>query len=336
MAALPPAARELVARHLAVLSSWNSHTNLTAEREPAELLERHVADSLALLPVIEGCWAQGRAAGAEGGAAGLPDPAPVPASLSPAPPSAPALRVLDVGSGAGFPGLSLAAARPHWRVTVMDSRAKRTAFLEEAAKAMRSGGGTGAEEGAEEGTEKEESTGEEKGTGKGESTVNEKGAGKEESTGEGERNEGGRSGLAVARPASGSPPCISLSSPPVLPVRVRVLTARAEEAGRDPFLSSSFDVVVARGVAALGPLAELSAPLLEVGGILVAPKGPDPGAEIAQAQRAMRVLGMEFLGVFSVESKGPNGLRTAVVLRKTQETPPEFPRENGDAQRHPL
>lgn len=67
---------------------------------------RHVEDALALLPVVE---------------AALPQPgAPV--------------RLVDVGSGAGFPGMVLAIARPAWQVTLVESLGKRTRFLDEVAQ----------------------------------------------------------------------------------------------------------------------------------------------------------------------------------------------------------
>jgi len=93
----------------------NKHMNLTGAATVDEVLTRHVADSLALIPAIE------RAAG-----------------LDPSDPAASArtpLRVLDVGSGAGFPGMALAIARPRWEVTLLDTLQKRTAFLDEAAAA---------------------------------------------------------------------------------------------------------------------------------------------------------------------------------------------------------
>lgn len=88
---------ERMARHLALIEKWNRVHNLTAVREPAQMVTLHVLDSLSLLPHL------GQAA-----------------------------SVLDVGTGPGFPGIPLALARPELRVTLLDSSHKKCAFLEQA------------------------------------------------------------------------------------------------------------------------------------------------------------------------------------------------------------
>jgi 16S rRNA (guanine527-N7)-methyltransferase len=95
--ALAPEAREKLLAYIALLGRWNRVYNLTAIREPERMLSHHVFDSLAVLPHLEG-------------------PA-----------------IADVGSGAGFPGIPLALARPQWRVALIESNHKKTAFLRQAA-----------------------------------------------------------------------------------------------------------------------------------------------------------------------------------------------------------
>ena len=88
------AARGLILRFAERLLAWNRKLNLTAVTEPAELAEKHFVDSLALLPLL-----------------------------------GPARTVLDVGSGAGLPGMALACARPDLEVTCCDASAKKVAFV---------------------------------------------------------------------------------------------------------------------------------------------------------------------------------------------------------------
>ncbi|KAL6756103.1 S-adenosyl-L-methionine-dependent methyltransferase [Haematococcus lacustris] len=113
-------------RYLEVLLDTNKTLNLTAVREPSEARARHLADSLALLPALDAHLAQPAAA----------TPQPPSAAHSPdSPGSDPGmgLRVIDVGSGAGLPGLVLAVARPGWRLVLLDSLRKRCDFLRLAA-----------------------------------------------------------------------------------------------------------------------------------------------------------------------------------------------------------
>ncbi len=88
--------------HLGLVEKWNAVHNLTAVRDPSKMVTQHVLDSLSI-------------------AAFLPHGA----------------LVLDVGSGAGFPGLTLAIARPDLRVMVMDSNQKKAGFLQHCIGALR-------------------------------------------------------------------------------------------------------------------------------------------------------------------------------------------------------
>jgi 16S rRNA (guanine527-N7)-methyltransferase len=81
--------------YLSELQRWNARVNLTALKEPRDIVVKHFLDSLALLPYLEGA-----------------------ASLA------------DLGSGAGFPGLALKLARPELSLTLVEARQKKAAFLE--------------------------------------------------------------------------------------------------------------------------------------------------------------------------------------------------------------
>lgn len=94
----------------AELMKWNSAYNLTAIRDPGESVTRHLLDSLSILPLLN-------------------DPAL----------SLPGPRLLDVGSGAGLPGLVLAIANPDLQVTTLDSNGKKARFMRHAVRTLRLG-----------------------------------------------------------------------------------------------------------------------------------------------------------------------------------------------------
>lgn len=100
---LAPAQGELLLRYLALLQRWNATYNLTAVRDPAQMLVQHLVDCLAVVPPLM------RELGGHPGA-----------------------RVLDVGSGAGLPGLVIAATCPALQVVCVDTVGKKAAFVRQA------------------------------------------------------------------------------------------------------------------------------------------------------------------------------------------------------------
>lgn len=83
-------------QYVGLIQKWNRVHNLTALRDPEKMLTHHLLDSLAVLPHIQG------------------------------------RHLLDVGSGAGLPGIPLAIARPDWDVTLSDSNQKKAVFQQQA------------------------------------------------------------------------------------------------------------------------------------------------------------------------------------------------------------
>lgn len=95
--------------YLALLQKWNKVYNLTAVRDPQEMLTHHLLDSLAAVPPLL------RHAQQRGGA----------------------VRLLDVGSGGGLPGVVFALCCPSIDVSCVDTVAKKAAFIQQAAAALR-------------------------------------------------------------------------------------------------------------------------------------------------------------------------------------------------------
>ncbi len=167
-----PAQVAQLAQYLDLLARWNQVYNLTAIRDPADMVTRHLLDSLAVA-----LWVQGT-------------------------------RILDVGSGAGLPGLPLAVMYPTQQFTLLDSNAKKTRFMTQ----------SGAE-------------------------------------------------LALAN--------------------VRVIRTRAEQY----YPAQGFDCILARAVAPLAQLLELTHHLCAPGGRLLALKGPEAHNELQQLPATWRLRG---------------------------------------------
>jgi 16S rRNA (guanine527-N7)-methyltransferase len=100
--------------YLALLQKWNKVYNLTAVRNPAEMLTHHLLDSLAAIqPLLR------QMGGEPGFAAGQP------------------IRLLDVGSGGGLPGVVIAIVCPQIDVSCVDTVGKKAAFIQQAAATLR-------------------------------------------------------------------------------------------------------------------------------------------------------------------------------------------------------
>lgn len=101
---LPAGAEEELVAYLALLSKWNRTYNLTAIRDPDEMVTHHLLDSLAVLPVLQKSVLARRQN----------------------------VALADVGSGAGLPGLVLAMAQPAWTIASIEPIEKKIAFQRQA------------------------------------------------------------------------------------------------------------------------------------------------------------------------------------------------------------
>ncbi len=99
---LEPDLAQRFERYLELLLRWNSRVNLTAIRDPQEIQSRHFVESIACARAV-------------------------PAGVA---------TLLDLGSGAGFPGIPIALCRPEIAVTLAESQAKKAAFLREALRTL--------------------------------------------------------------------------------------------------------------------------------------------------------------------------------------------------------
>jgi len=217
---------EQFAIYLRELAAWNRRANLTAIVEPQEVQRLHFLDSLSICRAL---------------------PSPV----------AQKGRLLDLGSGAGFPGLPLKIAFPELSLTLVESTGKKVRFLEHL--------------------------------------------------------------IGV----------LGLDS-------VEIYHGRAEDLAHVPGLRGVFDVVTARGVASLNVLAELALPFCRLGGIVAAPKKGQLDTELAQARRAIELLGGGMMEAKRVDIEGLRDGRFIVVIEKVGETPAKYPRRPGIPHKRPL
>ena len=207
-------------KYAELLVETNKQVNLTAITSPEGIEDRHFVDSLLLA-------AQQEVAG----------------------------KMVDVGTGAGFPGIVAKIYKPDLELTLMEPTGKRVEFL---------------------------------------------------------RTVCGELGLN----------------------NVEFAKERAEEAARKRW-RETFDLANAQAVAALPVLCEYCLPLVKVGGLFIAMKGPDAAAETDAAKNALHKLGgkVEEVRAFHL----PDGsTRNLVLVRKISQTPTVYPRNGGKIAKKPL
>ena len=203
--------------YYAMLADWNERMNLTAISGPEDVVKKHFLDSLAAAPYLKQD-----------------------------------ASIVDVGTGAGFPGVPLLILRPDLKVTLMDSQQKKLLFLEALLKEL---------------------------------------------------------GLSAE--------CVH---------------ARAEDAGQNPCHRERYDAALTRAVSALPVLAELTLPLVKVGGVSIAYKG-DSAEELLLANHALEIL---CATAERVVIPSDYGARELVIMTKQAATPKIYPRKAGTPSKKPL
>jgi 16S rRNA (guanine527-N7)-methyltransferase len=227
---VPAHALDQFARYRELLRQRNERTNLTAVRDAPGIDRRLIIESLRLAPVL--------------------------ASMLDAQDSG-EVRLLDLGTGAGVPGVVLAIAFPGVSVTLLDATRKKTDFLDEVIRELELANTT-------------------------------------------------------------------------------TLNGRAEDFAHQPRWRNQFDLVTARAVSSLPTILELAAPFLRTGGQMLLPKGTDIDEELAQAERAASILGVEIVSSAVLPDAGSTIDTRLVIARKLATTPRTYPRRSGIPARQPL
>ena len=217
-------ALDKMVKYMDEILKLNEEINLTAITDRDEFIEKHFVDSLL--------------------AAGLSE-------------FSGAARILDIGTGAGFPGIPLALAFEDKEFVLADSLNKRVKIIESLCEKLGIG-------------------------------------------------------------------------------NVKAVHGRAEDLAKRGEYRESFDICVSRAVAGMSTLSEYCLPFVKPGGIFVAYKGPDCEEEVAQAAKAIDLLGGGDVKILSPQSGEASFDHRLVIVRKVANTPSAYPRKAGTPAKKPL
>lgn len=207
-----------------LIQEWNENINLTAITEDNEMAIKHFIDSAS-------CFKSGKLSGE--------------------------ISMIDVGTGAGFPGIPLKIINENIKLTLLDSLNKRINFLQIVAEDLELDG-------------------------------------------------------------------------------IEFCHGRAEDFGQDSEYREKFDVCVSRAVANLAVLCEYCLPFIKVGGYFIAQKGPKKDEELEVANKAIEILGGEIESVLEVKIPFSDITHSIVLIKKTSETPKQYPRKAGKPTKKPI
>lgn len=212
-------------RYYELLIEWNEYMNLTAITDYDEVLVKHFADSLELVKVFN--LEERRN------------------------------KIIDLGTGAGFPGIPLKIAFPNLKVTLLDSLNKRVKFLIEVIDDLKL-------------------------------------------------------------------------------TNIEAIHGRAEEYGKKKGYREEYDLCVSRAVANLATLSEYCIPYVKKGGYFISYKSGKIEEELEQSKKAIRIFGGSIEQVKSFRLADTDMARSFVVIKKTADTPKQYPRNAGKPSKEPI
>ena len=203
---------------------WNEKVNLTSITDKDEFIKLHFIDSIMSVPTEEFQKAK---------------------------------KIIDVGTGGGFPGIPLALAAPDKEFVLMDSLNKRIKIINQLCEEI---------------------------------------------------------GIT----------------------NVTAVHARAEEMAKNKAHRQKYDLCVSRAVANLSTLSEYCLPFIKQGGWFLSYKGPDTDKELADAKKAIKILGgqIDREELASLESSGLE--HKIIFIKKVKDTPAKYPRKAGTPSKDPL
>lgn len=211
-------------KYYEILVEWNSFMNLTGITEYEEVVQKHFVDSLALCKALD---------------------------------MGEIKSLIDIGTGAGFPGIPLKIVYPHLQVTLLDSLQKRIKFLDE----------------------------------------------------------------VIAQ--------LELEN-------IETIHGRAEDFAKPSMKRESYDVCVSRAVANLASLSEYCLPYVNMGGYFVPYKSGKVDEELAEAKKAVFLLGGKIEEEVKFMLPESDISRSLIKIKKVSATPKKYPRKSGMATKEPI
>jgi len=213
--------------YLRLLDEFNRHTNIVSSTEMETVTVKHFLDSLALGLAAKELNFNSK------------------------------LKLIDIGTGGGFPGIPLVIAFPEWKLCAVDSIAKKLKFIELLTQTL---------------------------------------------------------GISD---------------------RVEVVSARAEELGRNHSKREFYNLAVTRAVAKLNIISEYCLPLVNQQGYFIAYKAKLADDELEESSRAISILGGEYVNTVKYTLTGEEE-RNLILIKKVSPTPEKYPRRTGVPLKKPL